>query len=84
MKNNILITGVAGNIGSSLALALIKKNYNVIGVDNFLTGSKEKLPSNHIKILNFYMQMLIIKVKFQAFSNLIRLKLCFILLRLLV
>ena len=53
MKNNILITGVAGNIGSSLALALIKKNYNVIGVDNFLTGSKEKLPSKSYKNFKF-------------------------------
>ncbi len=45
MKNYILITGVAGNIGSYLALALLKKNYNVIGIDNFLTGDKKKLPS---------------------------------------
>ena len=42
-EKNILITGVAGNIGSYLALALIKKKYNVIGVDNFLTGKEKYL-----------------------------------------
>lgn len=34
MKNNVLITGGAGFIGSNLALALIKKGYNVIVLDN--------------------------------------------------
>jgi UDP-glucuronate decarboxylase len=53
MKNYILITGVAGNIGSYLALALLKKNYNVIGVDNFLTGKKEKLPSKSYRNFKF-------------------------------
>ena len=45
MKDYILITGVAGNIGSSLALSLLNKKYNIIGIDNFLTGKKEKLPN---------------------------------------
>lgn len=41
----ILITGVAGNIGSALAQALLKKdNYYIIGVDNLITGSLNKLP----------------------------------------
>src|SRR5689334_850227 len=42
---NILITGAAGFIPSSLADALIadKDNY-VVGVDNFLTGRKNNLP----------------------------------------
>lgn len=34
MKNNVLITGGAGFIGSNLALALVKKGYNVIVLDN--------------------------------------------------
>ena len=42
MKNHILVTGAAGNIGSYLALSLLKKNYNVIGIDNFSTGKKKK------------------------------------------
>ena len=41
----ILITGGAGNIGASLARLLVQdpENYVVI-VDNFSTGSYEKLP----------------------------------------
>lgn len=44
--NKILITGGAGNIGSSLANRLVKNpnNYVVI-VDNLLTGNLKKLPS---------------------------------------
>lgn len=43
---SVLITGVAGNIGSALAQALLKKgNYKVIGIDNLSTGSRDKLPS---------------------------------------
>ena len=53
MKKYILITGVAGNIGSYLALSLLKKNYNVIGIDNFLTGKKKKLPNKYYKNFKF-------------------------------
>src|SRR5579863_9622619 len=38
-----LITGVGGFIGSSLARALLAKNENVRGVDNFATGKRENL-----------------------------------------
>ncbi len=41
----ILITGVAGNIGSALAQALLKRDdYYIVGVDNLVTGSLTKLP----------------------------------------
>ena len=41
----ILITGAAGNIGSALADRLLShKEFEVVGVDNFLTGSVSKLP----------------------------------------
>ena len=53
MKNYILITGVAGNIGSYLALSLLKKKYNVIGIDNFLTGKREKLPNKSYRNFKF-------------------------------
>ena len=53
MKNYILITGVAGNIGSYLALSLLKKKYNVIGIDNFLTGKPEKLPNKSYRNFKF-------------------------------
>ena len=41
MNETILITGCAGFIGSNMCSYLLKKNYNVIGVDNFLTGKKK-------------------------------------------
>jgi len=41
----ILITGAAGNIGSALVDRLLTyPEYRVVGVDNFLTGSRSKLP----------------------------------------
>ncbi len=43
---HILITGAAGNIGSALAERLLTyPEYQVVAVDNFLTGDKNKLPS---------------------------------------
>jgi dTDP-glucose 4,6-dehydratase len=38
MKDWVLITGVAGFIGSHLADYLLEKGYSVIGMDNLLTG----------------------------------------------
>lgn len=53
-QKRILITGGAGNLGSSLAnrLASNQSNYVVI-VDTLLTGRKEKLPSNELKNWKF-------------------------------
>ena len=39
--DNILVTGVGGLIGSNFADYLIKKNINVIGIDNFSGGYKD-------------------------------------------
>jgi len=39
----ILITGIAGFIGSNLADKLIEQGHNVIGIDNLSTGKKENL-----------------------------------------
>jgi UDP-glucose 4-epimerase len=39
MKKRILITGVAGFIGSNLIEPLLERNYHVIGVDNLSQGS---------------------------------------------
>jgi UDP-glucose 4-epimerase len=45
MKRTILITGVAGNIGSGLAESLCENSDNlIIGVDNLLTGDMKKVP----------------------------------------
>jgi nucleoside-diphosphate-sugar epimerase len=40
----IIITGVAGFIGSNLAAALVKKRYRIIGIDNLSYGIKEQIP----------------------------------------
>ena len=37
----ILVTGGAGFIGSNLIRELLKKNYNVVSLDNYSTGSKK-------------------------------------------
>jgi dTDP-glucose 4,6-dehydratase len=39
----ILITGAAGFIGSHLCDLLIKEGHDVIGMDNFITGSPDNL-----------------------------------------
>ena len=48
----ILITGVAGFIGSNLNDFLLNKGHKVIGVDNFSTG-KDLFLSKAIKSKNF-------------------------------
>ena len=42
--SKILITGVAGFLGSHLAEALIKDGHEVIGIDNLSGGDKENIP----------------------------------------
>ena len=42
-KDNVLVTGGAGFIGSALVRALIKKGVNVVVYDNFLYGHKSNL-----------------------------------------
>ena len=49
---SILITGVAGLLGSNFSRYLLNKNYNVVGIDNLSGGYKSFLP-NH-KNFNFY------------------------------
>ena len=48
---NILITGVAGFIGSHLADFLLEKGHRVVGMDNLLTGSVDNLA--HIRSPEF-------------------------------
>lgn len=43
MKKTILVTGVAGLVGSNIANSL-KDDHNVIGVDNFIGGYKDNIP----------------------------------------
>ena len=42
---SILVTGVAGFIGSNLAVTLIEQGHTVFGVDNFSLGSEKNLTS---------------------------------------
>ena len=44
-KHIVLVTGVAGFIGSNLALRLLAAGHDVIGVDNLAYGRKEQIPS---------------------------------------
>ena len=44
MKEKILITGVAGFIGSNLAARLLKEGYQVAGIDNLSYGLRENVP----------------------------------------
>ncbi|GBD03917.1 Bifunctional polymyxin resistance protein ArnA [bacterium HR19] len=48
----VLITGVAGFIGSHLAEKFLEEDFYVIGMDNFITGSPENI-SNLIENPNF-------------------------------
>ena len=48
----VLITGVAGMLGSHLAEILIKKKFTVYGIDNLTVGKKKNLKSN-FKSKNF-------------------------------
>jgi len=43
-NGKILITGVAGFIGSNLADRLLKEGFEVVGIDNLVYGVKEQIP----------------------------------------
>ena len=45
-KYNILVTGVAGFLGSHLAEKLGDLGHNIIGIDNMLGGYKDNIPKN--------------------------------------
>ena len=51
-SGKILVTGVAGFLGSHLAEKLSDLNYEVIGVDNMLGGYKDNIPKK-VKFFNF-------------------------------
>ena len=50
MSKNILLTGGAGYIGSSVAHLLIDKGYSVTIIDNLITGSQELIPKKALFI----------------------------------
>ena len=52
VKKKILVTGVAGFLGSHLAERFIKLGHEVIGIDNMTGGYEDNIP-NKIKFYNF-------------------------------
>ena len=40
----VLVTGVAGFIGSNLSDRLLQKGYKVVGIDNLAYGVREQIP----------------------------------------
>ena len=47
LKNyNILVTGVAGFLGSHLSEKLADMGHNIIGIDNMLGGYEDNVPKN--------------------------------------
>ena len=45
-KYNILVTGVAGFLGSHLSEKLADQGHNVTGIDNMKGGYKDNIPKN--------------------------------------
>lgn len=41
----VLVTGVAGFIGSNLAAALLRAGYSVLGIDDLSAGTRENIPA---------------------------------------
>ncbi len=57
-RSLICITGCAGFIGSSLASKLLRRNFTIIGIDNFASNYPQKYKQENINLLleypNFY------------------------------
>lgn len=43
MIKNVLVTGCAGFIGSNICEKLVEKGWNVVGIDNLMTGFKKNI-----------------------------------------
>jgi len=43
VENRVLISGAAGFIGSHLCGLLLEKGYEVVAIDNFVTGSAKNI-----------------------------------------
>ena len=46
MNDNVVVTGGAGFVGSSLVRRLLDQDYSVTVIDNLLRGSRENLPTD--------------------------------------
>ena len=45
-SKKILVTGVAGFLGSHLSEKLVELGHKVVGIDNMLGGYQDNVPSN--------------------------------------
>ncbi len=66
MKETILVTGVAGFIGSHLAKKLHDEGYEIIGIDNLSTGQEKNIPS----AINFIEADLVMRKSLDLLSGL--------------
>ena len=57
-----LVTGAAGFIGFHLSLAILKKGYSVVGLDNINDYYNKKIKYDRLKILNKYSKFHFLKV----------------------
>jgi len=75
LKTNILITGVAGFIGFSLARKFLENNYKIYGIDNLNNYYDRNLKFDRLKILkkkkNFYFKKLDLK-NYKSLENYIK------------
>ena len=69
---NILITGSAGFIGFSLAQHLLKKNYNIFGIDNLNDYYDVNLKKKRIRILKKFKNFNFKKVSLNNNSQLVK------------
>ena len=46
VKKKILVTGVAGFLGSHLAERFFKLGHEVVGIDNMIGGYEDNIPNN--------------------------------------
>ena len=67
MNNRVLITGVAGFVGSHTARKFLNEGWEVFGIDNFSKGYKENI-SDLMENTNFYFLEHDIKNKFENFD----------------
>ncbi len=72
MSNNkiILITGAAGFIGFHLSELLLKKNFNIIGLDAVTDYYDKNLKLDRLKILNTYENFIDIRENLKNFDSL--------------
>jgi len=69
IEKKILITGVVGFIGFNLALELLKKNYFVVGVDNFDDYYSINLKKKRLQQLKKYKKFIIKKFDIGASNS---------------